>query len=122
MTRIELTETDKEILKLWDNADEDGKNFIFDMLICTVAGGDDFLKEMQTYLEAGDKDAMRACVANWKTAIEEGIGSLKPEAFTQREPKETESLIDTLKNKPQQANALRSYASQNAPQRAFYAR
>ena len=106
MKRTELTETDKEILKLWDNADEDGKNFIFDALICTVVGGDAFLKEIQTYLEAGDKDAMRACVANWKTAIEEGIGSLKPEAFTQREPQETESLIDTFKktnhNKPTQ--------------------
>jgi hypothetical protein len=67
-----MTETQKEMIQLWTEADEDGKAFIFDLLTVAVAIGEPFYTEMQTYLENKGTDAMRACVARYKALLREG--------------------------------------------------
>ena len=67
-----MTDTQKEMIQLWTEADEDGKVMIFDLLTVAVAVGEPFYTEMQTYLENKDADAMRACVARYKALLREG--------------------------------------------------
>lgn len=67
-----MTDTQKEMIQLCTEADEDGKAFIFDLLTVAVAIGEPFYTEMQTYLENKDTDAMRACVARYKALLREG--------------------------------------------------
>lgn len=67
-----MTDTQKEMIQLWTEADEDGKAFIFDLLTVAVAIGEPFYTEMQTYLENKDTDAMSACVARYKALLREG--------------------------------------------------
>lgn len=63
-----MTDSQKELIQLWHDADEDGKAMIFDLLIVAVAVGEPFYTEMKTYLENKDTDSMRACVARYKAA------------------------------------------------------
>lgn len=67
-----MTDTQKELIQIWTDADEDGKAMIFDLLTVAVAIGEPFYTEMQTYLENEDTDAMRAYVARYKALLREG--------------------------------------------------
>ena len=64
-----LTKSEREFIQVYRDADEEGKLFIFDMLICAATCGEDFLKDMQTV--QGDRDAMIAVVSKWKAAVQE---------------------------------------------------
>lgn len=61
-----------ELLKLYSEADERGKRFMFDLLTCFVKFGTPFIEEMQTYLDAKDKEAMFSCVDRWIATLGEG--------------------------------------------------
>ena len=67
-----MTENQKEMLQIWSEADENGKELIMDLLTVAVAIGEPFYNEMQTYLDRKDTDAMRACVARYKALLREG--------------------------------------------------
>lgn len=66
------TEQELELMKLYAEADEVGRAFMFDLLTCFVACGKPFIEEMQTYLNAKDKEAIFACVKRWKATLGEG--------------------------------------------------
>lgn len=61
----------QELLTMFDQADESGKQLIFDMLACTVAFGDPFLEEMQELTGRGNKDEIRGAFAKWTALIKE---------------------------------------------------
>lgn len=62
----------QELLTMWEQVDESGKQLIFDMLACTVAFGDSFLEEMQELIAArGDKDKIRGALAKWTALTKE---------------------------------------------------
>ena len=61
-----------ELLKLYRNTNERGRQLMFDLLTCFVTFGKPFIEEMQTYLDAEDKDGMIACVERWKATLGEG--------------------------------------------------
>ena len=63
---MELSKYEREFLQLYREADEGGKLFIWDLLICASCG-EDFFREIQAV--QGDKEAMRAVVAKWKATI-----------------------------------------------------
>lgn len=67
-----MTDNQKEIVRIWDEADTSGKQLIFDLLACAVACGEPFYTEMQSHLDRKDKDAMRACVAKYKALLRGG--------------------------------------------------
>lgn len=67
-----MTESQKEMLQIWSEADENGKELIMDLLTVAVAIGEPFYNEMQTHLDRKDIDAMRACVARYKALLREG--------------------------------------------------
>lgn len=67
-----MTENQKEMLQIWSEADENGKELIMDLLTVAVAICEPFYNEMQTYLDRKDTDAMRACVARYKALLREG--------------------------------------------------
>lgn len=67
-----MTDNQKEMLQIWSEADENGKELIMDLLTVAVAIGEPFYNEMQTYLDRKDTDAMRACVARYKALLREG--------------------------------------------------
>lgn len=45
--------------------DASGKELIFNMLLCAVACGEPFYKEMQDLLEQGKKEEMREALQRW---------------------------------------------------------
>ena len=61
----------QELLTMWEQVDESGKQLIFDMLACTVAFGDSFLEEMQELIARGDKDKIRGALAKWTAPTKE---------------------------------------------------
>lgn len=61
-----------ELLKLYSETDERGRRFMLDLLVCFTTFGKPFTDEMQTYLDAKDKEAMFACVDRWIATIGEG--------------------------------------------------
>lgn len=67
-----MTDNQRELVTMWENADASGKQLIFNMLECAVAFGDPFLREMQKYLDKGDKDGMRVALEKWTALIREG--------------------------------------------------
>ena len=67
-----MTENQKEMLQIWSEADENGKELIMDLLTVAVAICEPFYNEMQTYLDRKDADAMRAGVAKYKAMLREG--------------------------------------------------
>lgn len=54
-----MTDTQKEMLQLYSEQDASGKELIFNMLLCAVACGEPFYKEMQELLEQDKKEEMR---------------------------------------------------------------
>ena len=68
---MELTKYEREFLQLYRDADESGKLFIWDLLICSASCGEDFFQEIQAV--QGDKEALRAVVAKWKATIQEAV-------------------------------------------------
>ena len=61
----------QELLTMWEQVDESGKQLIFDMLAGTVAFGDSFLEEMQELIARGDKDKIRGALAKWTALTKE---------------------------------------------------
>lgn len=61
----------QELLTMWEQADESGKQLIFDMLACAVAFGDPFLEEMQELTGRGNKDEIRGALAEWTALTKE---------------------------------------------------
>lgn len=61
----------QELLTMWEQVDESGKQLIFDMLACAVAFGDSFLEEMQELIARGDKDKIRGALAKWTALTKE---------------------------------------------------
>ena len=55
-----MTDTQKEMLQLYSEQDASGKELIFNMLLCAVVCGEPFYKEMQEFLEQGNKQASNA--------------------------------------------------------------
>ena len=59
----------KELLQLWNKADEGGKAIILDVLKCAAEVGEPFFDEMQICFKNGDAVSMMACVAKWRSVI-----------------------------------------------------
>lgn len=62
-----LTKSEREFIQVYRDADEEGKLFIFDMLICAATCGEEFFKELQATPQ--EPAALRAVVAKWKATI-----------------------------------------------------
>lgn len=60
-----MTDTQKEMLQLYSEQDASGKELIFNMLLCAVACGEPFYKEMQELLEQDKKEEMREALQRW---------------------------------------------------------
>ena len=59
-----MTENEKDFLDLFSKADDEGKLFIANLLMCFVSGGDAFFKEFEA-IPPQDRDGARACVNKW---------------------------------------------------------
>jgi hypothetical protein len=64
---MELTKYDRELLQLYRDADESGKLFIFDMLLCAATCGEEFFQELQATPQ--EPAALKAVVSKWKATI-----------------------------------------------------
>lgn len=62
----------RDMLHLWNRADEDGKAIILDVLKCAAEVGEPFFDEMQIHFDNGDAAAMAACVTKWRSVIDCG--------------------------------------------------
>lgn len=69
---MELTKYEREFLRLYRDADESGKLFIWDLLICSASCGEDFFQELQAAV-TDDKETIRAVVTKWKATIQEAV-------------------------------------------------
>ena len=69
---VELTKYEREFLQLYRDADESGKLFMWDLLICAASCGEDFFQELMVAVK-DDKAAIRAVVAKWKATIQEAV-------------------------------------------------
>ena len=66
-----MTDTKTEMLKLYDKANEDGKQLIFDILACSAVFGEPFYKELQEALDKGTKSELRAVIAKYTAILKE---------------------------------------------------
>ena len=66
-----MTDTQKEMLQLYSEQDASGKELIFNMLLCAVACGEPFYKEMQELLEQDKKEEMREALQRWTARAKE---------------------------------------------------
>lgn len=94
-----MIDNQKEIIRIWEEADTSGEQIIFDLLACAVACGEPFYTEMQSHLDRKDKDAMRACVAKYKTLLRGGysMNGVKPLPPVMIEPEEAKARADKKK-------------------------
>lgn len=51
-----------ELLRLWNKADESGKQTIHDLLVCMVSGDEETLREIRQGYEARDAGGMRKAI------------------------------------------------------------
>ena len=63
MTRAQ----EKELIRIFRDADAEGKTIILDMLFCFVSCGEEFVQEIQAV--EGDKEAIKAVVAKWRDTV-----------------------------------------------------
>lgn len=63
MTKLNTYE--REFIQLFRDADEDGKTYIIQVLLCALHFGSEFCAEMEALRIKGDKEGMRECAANW---------------------------------------------------------
>ena len=61
------TAQDRELLRIFRDADAEGKAIILDMLLCFVSCEEEFLQEIQAV--EGEKEAIKAVVAKWKDTM-----------------------------------------------------
>ena len=66
-----LTKSEREFIQVYRDADEEGKLFILDMLICAATCGEAFFKELQATPQ--EPAALRAVVGKWKATIPAGV-------------------------------------------------
>ena len=66
-----MTDTQKEMLKLYSKANENGKQIIFDILACSAVFGEPFYKELQEALDKGTKSELRTVVAKYIAILKE---------------------------------------------------
>ena len=59
-----LTQTQTELIQLYNESDQDGKLFIFDMVLCAATYGEEFCKDLQATPQ--EPVALKAAVAKWK--------------------------------------------------------
>lgn len=67
-----MTDNQRELVTMWENADTSEQQLIFNLIACAVAFGDPFYREMQELLDKGDKDGMRVALEKWTALIREG--------------------------------------------------
>lgn len=70
METATLTPVDLEFIELMRSADEKGQELIWDCLICTLAFGDDFLKDWGAAVDSGDRATSEAVLRKWREAAE----------------------------------------------------
>lgn len=61
------TAQEREFLQIYRDASEEGKLFIFDMLLCAATCGEEFFQELQATPK--EPAALKAVVAKWKATI-----------------------------------------------------
>lgn len=61
------TAQEREFLQVYRDASEEGKLFIFDMLLCAATCGEEFFQELKATPQ--EPAALRAVVAKWKATI-----------------------------------------------------
>lgn len=66
-----MTVQEREFIQLYRDADETGKAFIYDMLLCFAYCGEDFIQEIQA--AKGNKEAMQAVVAKYVATVKVGV-------------------------------------------------
>lgn len=71
MKNATLSKTDLEFIELMRSADEAGKELIWDAVMCTLAFGDDFLKDWGEAIDSGDRNKSEATLLKWKKAAQE---------------------------------------------------
>ena len=62
-----MTNTEKEFIQIYQDASEEGKLFIFDMILCAATCGEGFFKELQATPQ--EPAAIKAVVTKWKATI-----------------------------------------------------
>ena len=60
-----MTANERELIQLFRDADEDGKTYITQVLLCALHFGSEFHVEMEAFRTKGDKEGMRECAARW---------------------------------------------------------
>lgn len=60
-----MRQTEKEMLELYNNADEQGKATIMDILLCATTCGEDFFREMSYCLDNCTVEETRATLNKW---------------------------------------------------------
>ena len=70
MKTEELTREDRELVELFKNADEKGKERMMNMLRCMVQFGDEFMVEMSAAVKRDDPDEINAILRKWCERLE----------------------------------------------------
>ena len=60
-----MTANERELIQLFREADEGGKTYIIQVLLCASFFGSEFHAEMEALRTKGDKEGMRECAARW---------------------------------------------------------
>ena len=63
-----LTATQREFLQVFDDANNEGKMFILDMVLCAAKCGSEFFDELKATPQ--EPVAIRAMVTKWKATIQ----------------------------------------------------
>ena len=66
-----MTTTEREFLQIYRDTNEEGKQFIFDMLLCAATCGEEFFRELQATPK--EATAMKTVVSKWRATIPAGV-------------------------------------------------
>lgn len=60
-----MTGAERDLIKLYEETDNSGKELIFDAVLCATVCGEPFFKGMQELLEQGDKARITEALKRW---------------------------------------------------------
>ncbi len=70
-----MTSIEKELCKLFLEADEDVRKLMLDMATCFAFGGEPFFEELHS-INREDRDKIKACVVKWAAKIKKERSSI----------------------------------------------
>lgn len=66
-----MRDIDRKIIDTYTNANEKQKEIMLNVLECAVTFGEPFYKEMQEYLDSGDREGMLEAIARYTAILKE---------------------------------------------------